>query len=168
MSTSTLVFIVFESPPASATTIDSISATLSGSAVGVQAWYPQREEQATASRGTLVISAPSSTASGPVQGLITFEGYDPISWSLVYYDDSKPAIVDLAPSTGPHIGGTTLYITLTRFPASLSLPSDVVVTLGSETIRWKSPKHSSNSPTSREIQTPNAETNALNIKKMSP
>lgn len=135
MSTWTLVFLVFESPPASATSIDSISVTLSGASVGLQAWFPPQVGGEGTNRGTLVVQAPGSTASGAVQGLITFEGYSPIAWTLVYYDDSKPAIVGLAPSAGPHIGGTTVYITLARFPAGLSLPSDVVVTVGTASLR---------------------------------
>ena len=53
------------------------------------------------------------------------------NFSVVYYDDKMPVLVELAPSTGPSTGNTVVYITLSNFPIVSSI-SDVTVRFGSQ------------------------------------
>jgi cysteine-rich repeat protein len=60
---------------------------------------------------------PPSAIGGEQQGLITFANTQSAIFYVKYYRDTMANIIEVAPSSGPHLGGTRVVVTIANFPS---------------------------------------------------
>jgi hypothetical protein len=109
-------------------------------------------------RASITFVAPASLSEGLQQARIAFANEDFAIFDLLYYRDTDANVVEVAPSVGPHLGGTKVIVTIASFP--VVTVTKVLVTFGSASqakfgtaLRILS---STTSPTILEFSTPSA------------
>jgi cysteine-rich repeat protein len=79
-------------------------------------------------RTRITFIVPPSAIEGEQQGLITFANTQSAIFYVKYYRDTTANIIEVAPNSGPHLGGTRVVVTIANFPSVDA--EDVLVNFG--------------------------------------
>jgi hypothetical protein len=79
-------------------------------------------------RTRITFIVPPSAIEGEQQGLITFANTQSAIFYVKYYRDTTANIIEVAPNSGPHLGGTRVVVTIANIPSVDD--QDVLVNFG--------------------------------------